>query len=394
MLTFRKEPTGVFLVYEGEREGIAWVIEKLRQDGSIKLAHTFSLSMDNHVLTEHENESIEFKIAEKVEKYYKFSKDVLFIKHNLYIHEDIPLSRKTFVAERNISVFSRLDAIADEEVYIGGAFDNAIPATDFESLLKNFPNSYELKQYSQARVHAVISNYIQTKQDYEKKYQKYMNKKKSIVGKNLLNYFSEVEYYKYIELSGKLKNMLADENQYNEKQWQKEILEIILLLYPKYIYVFDNVAIQDIYESHNRIIDFLLVDSTGNTDIIEIKQPFHECIVTSGTYRNNHVPLRELSGTVMQVEKYIFCLNKSGKNGENKLTNKFKEQLPDNFQIKITNPSGIIIMGRKNNLTKNQQQDFEIIKRKYKNIIDIITYDDLVDRLATLCHQWATLGKL
>jgi len=49
--------------------------------------------------------------------------------------------------------------------------------------------------------------------------------------------------------------------------------------------------------------------------------------------------------------------------------------------IKITNPNGIIIMGREVGLTKDQLGDLEIIKRKYKNVIDIITYDDLIKRI-------------
>jgi hypothetical protein len=47
--------------------------------------------------------------------------------------------------------------------------------------------------------------------------------------------------------------------------------------------------------------------------------------------------------------------------------------LAENFKIKITNPSGLIIMGRTVGLSEEQIQDFEVIKRKYKNVIDIIT---------------------
>ncbi len=32
-------------------------------------------------------------------------------------------------------------------------------------------------------------------------------------------------------------------------------------------------------------------------------------------------------------------------------------------------------------MTENQKLDFEIIKRKYTNMMDIITYDDLLRRL-------------
>jgi hypothetical protein len=131
----------------------------------------------------------------------------------------------------------------------------------------------------------------------------------------------------------------------------------------------------------------LLVDSTGNVDVVEIKRPFDNCIVTKNTYRDNYIPLRELSGTVMQIEKYIFYLNKWGKRGEDFLTNKYKEKLSDDFKIKITNPSGIIVMGRENGLSNIQLEDFEVIKRKYKNIIDIITYDDLLKRLEFTIDQ-------
>ena len=44
-------------------------------------------------------------------------------------------------------------------------------------------------------------------------------------------------------------------------------------------------------------------------------------------------------------------------------------------------------MGRGNNLTPNQKLDFEIVKRKYKNIADILTYDDLINRLECTIQQ-------
>ena len=182
--------------------------------------------------------------------------------------------------------------------------------------------------------------------------------------------------------------MLADENSYSEAQWQNELLQIVLLLYPKYIYVFKEAPVRDTYNNTNRNIDYLLVDSSGNTDIVEIKKPFDKCVVTNRTYRDNYIPLRELSGTVMQIEKYIFYLNKWGRKGEEKLTEHYKDQVSPGFKIKITNPSGLIITGRTKGLTQEQIQDFEVIKRKYKNVIDIITYDDLIERLKLLIGRW------
>lgn len=238
------------------------------------------------------------------------------------------------------------------------------------------------------RICSVLSSYIDTKEDHEEKYQQYLNSKVGKKGVNLQFRFSELEIIKYESLLEKLNSMLADEVSYAEAQWQEELLQIILLLYPKYIYVFKEAPVRDTYNNADRSIDYLLVDSSGNTDIIEIKKPFDKCIVTERTYRDNYIPLRELSGTVMQIEKYIFYLNKWGRNGEDKLTEHYKNKLAKNFQIKITNPSGIIIMGRKKGMSTEQQQDFEVIKRKYKNIIDIITYDDLLERLGFTISQW------
>ena len=90
----------------------------------------------------------------------------------------------------------------------------------------------------------------------------------------------------------------------------------------------------------------------------------------------------------MQVEKYILHLNKWGKTGEDILNKRYKEKLPENLKIKITNPGAMIILGRSNNLSLDQKTDFEIIKRKYKNIIDIITYDDLIRRLKFIISQY------
>ena len=40
--------------------------------------------------------------------------------------------------------------------------------------------------------------------------------------------------------------------------------------------------------------------------------------LAKGQYRGNHVPARELSGSIMQAEKYLFYLSKSGRDGERK----------------------------------------------------------------------------
>ena len=48
----------------------------------------------------------------------------------------------------------------------------------------------------------------------------------------------------------------------------------------------------------------------------------------------------------------------------------------------------MIILGRDHNFAADQKFDFEIIKRKYANIVDIMTYDDLLQRLENIIAKF------
>src|SRR5690625_3601195 len=133
--------------------------------------------------------------------------------------------------------------------------------------------------------------------------------------------------------------MLRSENSYSEDQWQDEILEIILLLYPQYIHSFKTVHVK-INKRKRRFLDFMLVDTNGHVDVIEIKKPFDNALMTSSQYRNNYTPHKTLIGTIMQLEKYLFHLNRYGERGEMNLTRQYKNELPKDLTIKIVNPKG------------------------------------------------------
>jgi hypothetical protein len=57
------------------------------------------------------------------------------------------------------------------------------------------------------------------------------------------------------------------------------------------------------------------------------------------------------------------------------------------MQIRVTNPKAMILLGRDKRpdgtsaLADDQLFDLEVIKRKYSNMMDILTYDDLLRRL-------------
>mgnify|MGYP002151419419 CR=1 FL=1 len=187
--------------------------------------------------------------------------------------------------------------------------------------------------------------------------------------------------------------MLKDAESYSEHDWQKLIANFLLLIFPKYICVIENVPVKDYYtnpeKTINRAIDLALVDVNGNIDIIEVKKPFENALIYSRKYRDNYVPKRELSGAVVQVEKYLFHLGKSGAAGEKRIQDKYSKELPTGINIRITNPKGIVIVGRDTGLNEQQKFDFEIIKRKYANIMDVLTYDDLLRRLENIIAKYS-----
>ncbi|MCG6189124.1 Shedu immune nuclease family protein [Maribellus maritimus] len=398
MIRFKKENAKLILIYEREPyTEIDWLIEKFDDNESHTFRNTFTFSK-SHLLSKIKGKktlesifdldnAVEFLLAKLVDNYYKLDSNVFGIKNNIYLHKDIKIKTDLFIAVTNISILSRIDTLINEDLWIGGDYEHSMPESEYRKLLQAFPNSYEIKKYSEARLATVLRNYFDSTIDAESKYNKYMAKKVSAKGADLSAIFKENELNKFIAIQQKLQEMLDDEITYSEPQWQKEILDMILLIFPKYIHVFEEVKIRDSYNDTYRKLDYLLLDSSGNVDIVEIKKPFDNCIVTKSKYRDNYIPLRELSGTVMQIEKYIYYLNKWGIGGEKKLTEKYKNKLPTDFKIQITNPNGIIIMGREKGLSKPQRLDFEVIKRKYKNVVDIITYDDLLKRLSFTIQQ-------
>lgn len=391
MISIYGEDGFVYLDYKVENASYDWVLHEFENGRTICLLRTFFLRKKKLIGKESEGRYL-FVIGELIGEYYKIDSEVLDMTSNFYIHRNVKFSVKSFVAHRNISIPRKLSNIIDGDIYVGGEHDGNIPESAYFELIKEFPNSYELDRYTESRISLILSEYINQKRDFFSQYNKYMNKKVTISSENILGQYALQEIIKYENSLLKLNEMLVDYKLYNENSWQKEVLQIVLLLFPKYIYVAENVKIKDEYRGKDRFIDIILVDYDGNLDIIEIKQPFEKCIVTNNGYRENYIPLKELSGSIMQVEKYIFHLNKSGVEGERLVSQRL---FPNGeMSIKITNPNGIVLLGRSHNLTDEQRHDFEIIKRKYKHIIDIITYDDLLNRLENLIKFWKLKAEI
>lgn len=398
----------LLLVYHLD-EGINELDEKFKQYQNYKVKKVFTfwekyetdddfIREDNDFILENDDETCIFKLGTlNDDGYYCINKDILDLKYDLWLSQDIEPDIKMFRAERDISVFKKLDKIIDEQIIVGGNHEKAISIEDFQQFIKKFPTTTELNRYAGARVEQVLSDYFATMSPEEEKLSRFLNKKlnakiepnSKVEHKPIL---IELEIKKFEYIYQELEEMLKKPSKiYTEAQWQNKIIDLIKLIFPKYIAVFSNVTIKDNYtkeKESNRYLDLLLVDFNGNIDILELKKPFENKVLSNRpSYRDNYVAHKELSGAIMQAEKYIFHLNKGGKNCELQLNERFKDELPENFTIKITNPKAIILTGRSHEFDDRQRLDFEIIKRQYSNISDIMTYDDLLYRVGNILES-------
>lgn len=399
MLKFQITAMGVDLEYEGDLgTNNKWVWDDLTTKKETRISRIFLFKPSDLLnpptpIQDFEDYKYRFRFGTFNEGYVKIPARILEIKNDLLISRDVTLKRSIFAAERNVSIFGRLSELLEhsDPIVIGGAQPDAIPWDVFEELLRKFPNTYELNRYADARVHTILSQYLDGMKDARGRYESYLDKKTSLTNTDKLNLdvLKKLEIEKYILIRDLIENALATKMDWSESDWQTLMLSFLPFLFPKYIKALENVTIHDYYsdpsKKTNRYIDIALVDANGNLDVIEVKKPFDDKILRKSQYRGNCIPTSELSGSIMQAEKYIFHLSKWGVKGEDTLNKKYAAELPSDMRIRISNPKAIIIVGRDQiggaNMTGSQLLDFEVIKRKYANIMDIITYDDLLRRL-------------
>jgi hypothetical protein len=391
MIKISKQTDSLLLAYEPDPfSGLQWVAEKLKQDGEVTLRRTFTFTTGDIVTqAQHADDGDGgerlFKLGTTQGGYYRINKAILGLKYDLLLDKAMRLDPQVFIANREISVFRRIDELINEQIVIGGENEGAILLVDFQNLLENFPTSTELTHYARSRISRVLKDYFGTLSDAESQLNSYLVKKKRLVAVSRNSILGNFELQKFEYIQSELKGMLKDVNGYTEKDWQKKILELLLFVFPRYIAVLENVHIKDFYSKPGKVtdryIDLVLVDANGNIDIIEVKKPFANAMLSRNTYRGNHTPRLELAGAVMQAEKYVFHLSKWGQAGDLEIYKKRKTELPAGIELKITNPKALILLGRDNDFSGEQRFDFEIIRRKYANMIDIMTYDDLLRRL-------------
>ena len=342
------------------------------------------------------NNAYYFVIGElQKDGFFHIFNHILNTQNDVLISKEASINIKYFgVSDSyNLNVLKKIEELLNSQVIITNETNDDlkfIPIEIYESLIDQFPTRTEQLYYTDAKITNILSEYVESTTDGQYRFENYIKKRNRKIIKNINSLVSinkyEIQKYEYI--LDELKNMLEKSNLYDEDAWQNKILEIILFLFPKYIFYIKEFKIPDLTKrSKEKRIDIALFDATGNIDIIEIKKPNAGKIITDSQYRRNHIPAHTLSGSIMQTEKYLYLLNLLGQNGEDKLNERYQKKLQKyKINIKINSPRGIVIAGNSSEFTSEQRLDFDIIRRKYMRIVDIITYDDLIGRLENILN--------
>lgn len=404
MIEIKKHNSKLVAIYSPE-SGTYWLQDKLNKGENHYLKNTYRLSKDKildlHKIDEDldEEENIAFQIGVERNNYFALDKEIFGIDIDIYIEKSIHITPNFFTANKNISIISKLEDVVKEQIYlvsdenynVNDDNTNKIPLSAYKNLLTNFPNNTELIKYSHMRIATALSEYFDNVDVYKTKYENYLNKKNNSSTNN--KFSKNISLLKLNMLTSSqevLTKMLKTYKSFNEKDWQNKIKNILCVLYPKYLYAIREVNFGEIH-GYDKHPDFTLIDSNGYIDIMEIKKPEDAQIIRNCKNRNNYVPQKIFTDVVVQTTKYINALNQNHDKSKINIIKKLKEDNPNTTlstsDIFINNPKGLILLGRSNKLTKEQKDDFELIRRQYKDIVEIMTYDDLLNRINNLVEK-------
>lgn len=362
------------------------ILKRITDDKDFSIKHTFSVNKASMRKSDEYDfeETIRFCIGTVGDSYTQIDSEVIGTDHQFFFSNDIKLKPEMFIAYRNISILRKIDCLIERDFYVGGDWEahNGISSEAFDELIKTFPKTAELDNYTHQRIAIILKEYFEECDKYEAIYKKYIESRKTPNNsekKTESHYNLRIELDQFSTAFQELSKMLCHASAIEEKRWQEEIHNILQLMYPKYIFCAREVRFQGIGK-HDKQPDFLLVDANGLVDILEIKKAD---VLLLTKYRNNYVASRELSGAIQQIEKYIYCLNSSDKAKED-VSKKLSPNLPAGVNTVIVNPQGILLLGRSIDFNAQQKRDFELIKRQYKHIADIMTYDELITRFGNI----------
>ncbi len=156
-----------------------------------------------------------------------------------------------------------------------------------------------------------------------------------------------------------------------ESRWGQFLKQNLFLVESKYIKIISelNVVMADA-----RNVDFALIDSQGYLDLFEIKKPGTP-LLAARRDRGNYYWSTQAVKAIVQAEKYLF-------NAERKAPSLVEDiNRERRAKVRVVRPRAVVVMGTADQLdSQDKQLDFRILRMSMKNI-EVLLYDELLDRL-------------
>ncbi|MFH0894303.1 MAG: Shedu immune nuclease family protein [Bacteroidota bacterium] len=160
----------------------------------------------------------------------------------------------------------------------------------------------------------------------------------------------------------------------SEADWGKFLQKNLFLIDSKYI---KSIPQLNVVLAGSRLVDFGLVDYQGHLDIFEIKKPTTNLLAATQD-RGNFYWHTDMVKTLTQAEKYLY-------QAEGKRDTLEKDILREKeISVKVIKPRAFVLIGQTSQLkTSKQQEDFRILRNSLRNV-EIVLFDELLDRLKNL----------
>jgi len=224
MIDIFKKDGRLLLEYSSDMNGVSWVDEELQKKRRVTICRIFTFSVadveegignDSWIEEDIGNDSRPeevrtFVLGRTDGDFYRISQAILGLKHDLLLSKSMSISDKTFVAERNISIFRKIDNLVKEPIAVGGNINNSIPIDEFEKLLRNFPTSAELTHYTHARIARTLKDYLGTMSDAQQNLDSYLNNRRTIRAASRVEFLMDYEPKKFEYVRDELHAMLKE----------------------------------------------------------------------------------------------------------------------------------------------------------------------------------------
>ncbi len=385
---------------ENPRKSAMEIASDIVDSGSISnskiICNTFLVNKSN-LIEDRDGDYLTFKIGELHEDFYLIDKNTIRVKYNLYIDKDINITKRKnnyFCIHGRISVMDKIFDIIEQDLYIHKKLDTDyedagaihISENTFNKIVKILPTTREFELYTKKRLEAILSEHLIEPFKFKDKYNKFLSKKEKGLSSNDIDVFKPLKHELLLATYNKLKNMLDNYDGYTEPNWQAEINDVLCVIFPKYIY-----SLREVNFGKNWFFDknpdFTLIDGNGFIDVMEIKKPDSNQIMRQARIRNNYVPQKIFIDTVTQISKYIDTACKNETEVKKDIIKKLNEKNIFTFNednLYVNNPKGYLLFGRSNELTPDMMYDYQLIKRQFKDVVEIMTYDELLAMIENL----------